>query len=116
MVARNHCVVVGRTEVSRVRKSTKRGQLSDPILDNQLNEEASRKIPVRRFNDAGELMFEPTFRRTAGGRLSKSIPSMAGIGTLIFISGLLEVIPAVQHDTRLSTGRGGDSSDEEEQS
>lgn len=61
-------------------------------------------------------MFKPTFRRTAGGRLSKSIASMAGIGTLIFISGLLEVIPAVQHDTRLSTGRGGDSSDEEEQS
>lgn len=41
---RNHCVVVGRTEVSRVKKSTKRGQLSEPILDNQLNEEASRKI------------------------------------------------------------------------
>lgn len=62
-------------------------------------------------------MFKPTFRRTAGGRLSKSIASMAGTCTLIFISGLLEVIPAVQHDTRLSTGRGGeDSSDEEEQS
>lgn len=40
---------------------------------------------------------------------------MVEIGALIFISGLLEVIPAVQQDTRLSAGR-GDSSDEEEQS
>lgn len=60
--------------------------------------------------------FEPTFRRTAGGRLSKSMASMAGIGALIFISGLLGVIPAVQHDTRLSVGREEYSSDEEEQS
>lgn len=38
---RTRCVVAERTEVSLVMKSTKRVQLLDPILDNQLNEGAS---------------------------------------------------------------------------
>lgn len=113
---RSHYVVVGRIEVSRATRSTKRGQLSGSILGNQLSKGGLGRILMKQGKSTSQC-FEPTFRRTAGGRLSKSMASMVRIGVLIFISGLLGVIPAVQHDTRLSAGcEEEDSSDEEEQS
>lgn len=110
---RTHYVVVGRTEVSRATRSTKRGQLSGSILGNQLSKGGLGRILMMQGKSTSQC-FELTFRRTAGGRLSKSVASIVRIGALIFISG---VIPAVQHDTRLSAGcEEEDSSDEEEQS
>lgn len=82
---------------------------------NQLNEGTASG---KKLNDRGQILeswLKPTFRRTAGGRLSKSILFMVEIGALIFISGLLETTPAVQHDTRRIAGP-ENSSDEEEQS
>lgn len=60
----------------------------------------------RNCSDSERLGGELTFRLTAGGRLSKSTVSIAGICDLIFgLAGLGVNIPAVQQDIGFIDGR-----------